>query len=640
MKTQKALIILLLFAISSGVYANNPNRIQYLLDITKVKDDKVMVELVTPNLKQEKVTFYMPKIIPGTYREADYGRFVSDVNAFDKKGRALTVNRIDDNTWEVENAKKLKRITYWVEDTYDSEIEGASNIYPMSGTNIEADKNFVVNTPGYFGYIKGTKQYKHDLHVIRPKAMYGSTGLIQNQPGLAPQKVKREVFSVKDPEKRKDVFSLSNYNHLVDSPLMYNVPDTAIINVGNTEVLISTYSPSKNVTSSYLADQVREILMAQKEFLGGKLPVDKYAFIFYLEDPQRLAPVQGALEHSYSSFYYMPDVPQENLKQTIRDVAAHEFFHIVTPLNIHSEEIQYFDFNEPQMSKHLWLYEGVTEYFSDLVQIKHGIIDEGQYLAKMRQKMQNATNIYNDTLSFAELSKETLTKHSSQYANVYEKGALIGMSLDILLRDLSSGEYGVQDLIAQLSKQYGKDKPFKDAELIDQITKMTYPEVAEFFDTYIENGAVLPYADLMNRVGISYEAKGSFSDYSLGISQASIGVIPDKQKIYVANEAALDSFGKELGLKQGDVLQKINGEVIPGFSGISQFLQATKAAMQEGENYTMTVTRKNEAGEDTEVDLTAEIFQIARDDLHIIQLNEAATPRQLKIRDAWLKAQP
>jgi predicted metalloprotease with PDZ domain len=48
------------------------------------------------------------------------------------------------------------------------------------------------------------------------------------------------------------------------------------------------------------------------------------------------------------------------------DVVSHEFFHIVTPLSIHSKEIQDFDYNDPKMSQHLWMYEGVTEYFANL----------------------------------------------------------------------------------------------------------------------------------------------------------------------------------------------------------------------------------------------------------------------------------
>ena len=62
---------------------------------------------------------------------------------------------------------------------------------------------------------------------------------------------------------------------------MYSAPDTAIIKVANTEVLIGSYSPTQKISAKEIANSVREVLMAQKEYLGGELPVDKYAFIFY-----------------------------------------------------------------------------------------------------------------------------------------------------------------------------------------------------------------------------------------------------------------------------------------------------------------------------------------------------------------------
>jgi predicted metalloprotease with PDZ domain len=79
------------------------------------------------------------------------------------------------------------------------------------------------------------------------------------------------------------------------------------------------------------------------------------------------------------------------------------------------------------MSQHLWLYEGITEYFSDNVQVKYDIISGKEYLHTLREKIINSSIKYNDTLSFTDLSKYTLLQHKEQYDNVYEKGALIGM---------------------------------------------------------------------------------------------------------------------------------------------------------------------------------------------------------------------
>src|SRR5690606_36175627 len=152
-------------------------------------------------------------------------------------------------------------------------------------------------------------------------------------------------------------------------------------------------------------ESVREVLMAQKEYLGGELPVDKYAFIFYFTDQ----PVQsyGALEHSYSSLYFMPEATIDQLNQQLREVAAHELFHILTPPAVHSGESEDFDSNNPDMSKHLWRYDGVTEYFAGHPLVRHDHIDIGEFSAIPREKMFPADHFRND-VPFPEISEFTL----------------------------------------------------------------------------------------------------------------------------------------------------------------------------------------------------------------------------------------
>src|SRR5690606_22743593 len=156
------------------------------------------------------------------------------------------------------------------------------------------------------------------------------------------------------------------------------------------------------------------------------------------------------------------------------------FFHIVTPLTVHSEEIANFNYNEPDLSKHLWLYEGVTEYFSDHVQVRHNLISPQTFLDKIQQKINLSQNNYNDNLPFTELSEKAAGEHADQYGNVYEKGALIAAMLDIQLLDLSDRDMDLQDLLSLLSKRFGKQQPFRDEELFKVIEELTYPEIGEF----------------------------------------------------------------------------------------------------------------------------------------------------------------
>ena len=89
------------------------------------------------------------------------------------------------------------------------------------------------------------------------------------------------------------------------------------------------------------------------------------------------------------------------------------------------------------MSQHLWMYEGVTEYFANLFQINQGLITEEEFYTRMSEKIEHA-NAMNDTMPFTTMSANVLTEpYKEQYLNVYEKGALIGMCLDIIIREKS-----------------------------------------------------------------------------------------------------------------------------------------------------------------------------------------------------------
>ena len=90
------------------------------------------------------------------------------------------------------------------------------------------------------------------------------------------------------------------------------------------------------------------------------------------------------------------------------------------------------------------------------------------------------------------------------YFNFYQKGALIGLCLDIRLRQLSGGTMGTQELMQALIKKYGKDAAFEDDELFDVITQMTFPEIRSFFKDCVEGGKNLPLKDLLKQAGFDF----------------------------------------------------------------------------------------------------------------------------------------
>lgn len=614
----------------NGVY-------RYTTDLSSVTKDQVFVTLTPPAISQNEIVYYFPKIIPGTYAIEDYGRYISELQAFDSNGKALPVEKTEVNGWKISNATSLAKITYWVEDSFDSDKQDPEIFWPAR-TNIEEDVNFLINSSGFFGYFEGMKQVPFELEIIRPKELYGVTGLIPveaGKPVLVTKKKKQQV----DPEKRRDVFRTDNYDQLVDSPLMYAAPDTAVIRVANAEVIVGTYSPNKMINSKEIAAGIEEVLMAQSEFLGGRLPVDKYAFIFYFTDQ----PVYryGALEHSYSSVYYMPEMTIEEMEQQLRDFSAHEFFHIVTPLTIHSKEIDEFDFNDPKMSRHLWMYEGVTEYFAGLVQVRYGLIGPEDYLQMVREKMEYA-DMFNDTLSFTELSRYTLDTYHEEYDNVYQKGALIGLCLDLELLKLSGGKYDLQDLMLELSGRYGKSKPFEDTELFDVIASMTYPEIREFFRRHVEGGEPLPLKRVFGYVGLQYDSVTYFENYSLGLSNETITIAEDgknRGKLIIRNKERMDDMGQALGFENGDILLKINNRVIPNAGPgpeLGIFIQDINSTLPETDTLRYLVLRTDVQGVEKEIELAAKVEVVQIPVPHALQFTREPSPDELLLLRAWL----
>ena len=391
------------------------------IDLVNVTEDKVMVEMNPGAFTTDEVSFYIPKTVPGTYSEDNYGKYIEAFKALDYDGNEITASKTYDNTWSISNGKTLDKIAYWVNDTYDSEGEQEEAVFSPSGTNILAGENFVLNLHGFVGYFKGLKEIPYVLQIDKPAALEATTSL--------PKKM------VENKVATQDVFSAGRYFEVIDNPIMYAKPNSETFQINDISVTLSVYSPNGTYTAASLKDRMQKMMTAQKAFLGDIDGTKQYSILLYLSEMGATdANGFGALEHHTSTVVVLPEVmPKDRLEQAMVDVVSHEFFHIVTPLNVHSKEIQYFDFNDPQMSQHLWMYEGTTEYFANLFQIQQGLIDEAEFYQRIMGKISNAKG-YNDALSFTEMSKNVLEEpYKEEYTNVYEKGALINMALDITL---------------------------------------------------------------------------------------------------------------------------------------------------------------------------------------------------------------
>ncbi len=611
----KKLILALVFVATvanSGAYAQSKSAAEILvgIDLVAIKDDKVTVTVTPPKFTSDEITYHIPKTVPGTYSTDDYGKFIDNFKALDKSGVALAVTKTDDNSWKISSAKKAVKITYEVNDTYDT--ENAHDIFSPAGSNIDADKNIMLNTHAFVGYFSGIKDLPYRVTVSHPAILWGATSMTDL-----------------DPADTKDVFVTPRYAELVENPIMYAKPDYTTFSVSGMEILIAVYSPSGTHTAQSVTPGMKTMMTAQKNFLGKFNSTKKYSVLIYLSDVKREDDAHGfgALEHPTATTVVMPDAMSgEELAEQLKDVVSHEFFHIVTPLTIHSKEIQYFDYNAPKMSQHLWMYEGVTEYFANLFQINQGLISEADFYKRMAGKIANAAEM-DDTMTFTKMSANVLNKpYKDQYLNVYEKGALIGMCIDIIIREKSDGARGILDLMQKLSAEYGVSKPFDDSELFGKITQMTYPEVGDFLNTHVAGPLPIPYETYFAKVGVTktqIQVPGNVFLKDMRTPYISVNQAT-KEIFLIPGEP--NAFFQTLGIQADDVIVAID-DTAYNLDNIYDMIMASQG-WKEGDDISVKIKR---AGKEQIMKGKIKLPMQSKDGY------EFTDTTKTKLKDAWLK---
>lgn len=588
------------------------------IDLTALEADRLRVVVNPGRFTEDQVLFRLPRVVQGTYAVSDFGSFVDGLQAFAYDGSIMPVTKADANTWTITNATRLDRIEYLVNDTYDVERTDTPTPFSPSGTNLDPDI-FVLNLHGFVGYFEGMTDSPYEISVTAPLAMNKSSAL----------RVLSADTAVMTPTVT-DVYRADRYFDVTDNPMMYGSFTSEHFPVGDIDIVLSLYSPNGTYTAAQQRPVIFEMMEGQRAYLGDLETTDRYDVYVYLGEQNADSPTgYGALEHHTSTVVVLPEaIPEEALTDAMVDVVAHEFFHIVTPLSVHSEDVHYFDYNQPTFSKHLWMYEGLTEYFASHFQVYEGLESREEFYDKIAGKIDNASG-YNDAMSFTEMSENILDEpYASNYANVYEKGALIGMVFDIILREQSGGDRSLIAFMKELSERYGKDRPFQDDALVDELTAMTYPEVGSFLRTNVVGGTPINYNDYFRKVGLELAdtqipTTVFFRDQQVPFIDAN----PGTGALFVL-PGELNTTLKTLGLQAGDIIRSVNGTAFT----------LTNAAQLIGPSFmwtpemplSMVIERDGETIEVSGLVGTPTVTE------RRLQEMEGATAAQLALRDAWL----
>jgi predicted metalloprotease with PDZ domain len=446
------------------------------------------------NGPQEEV-LVMPVWTPGSYLIREFERNVQDFSAADEAGRPLKWEKTNKNTWRVfTNGARAWQATYSV---YANELS-------VRTSELNSDHAFW-NNANLLMYLPDFLKSPSTVRVLAPDVWKVATGL----PAVPGQ---------------KNIFRAENFDVLYDSPFEASNFKTIVFNVKGVPHRI-VIDGAGNYDPERMRRDVQKIVETQVELMGGEIPYRDYTFILHLR-----ANAGGGLEHLNSCALGYPrfgfrihsgdratssapnttETPERDYRGFL-SLVSHEFFHLWNVKRIRPDALGPFDYTTENYTKVLWVAEGITDYYADLVLRRAGLISESEFLTATARAMQNMQNTPGRLVQSAEESSyDAWIKYYRQDENsinsqvsYYDKGALLGLLLDLEIRKRSGGAKSLDDVMRYLYAEFfKKNRNYGPADFQKASELMAGASLEEFFSKYVRGKDELDYNGALAAAGL------------------------------------------------------------------------------------------------------------------------------------------
>ncbi|HKS80627.1 MAG TPA: PDZ domain-containing protein [Candidatus Acidoferrales bacterium] len=409
-------------------------------------------------------------------------------------------------------------------------------------------------------------------------------------------------------------YAAASYDKLVDAPLEAGKFEEFEFDNGGAHFRVVMDAKSWN--KSHLEDSLRRITGYEMRLMDGP-PFKEYTFFFHIGPYPEAG--GGGMEHSNGTAIAGGTV------ESVIQVASHEFFHAWNVKRIRPQTLEPVDYTREQYSRALWFAEGVTSTYSSYALVRTGIWSKDEFYQDLAQQIQflqsRPARLWQ---SVEESSLDTWFDKYDAYAapdrsiSYYNKGQILGVLLDIAIREATDNHKSLDDVLRRLNDEYAKQgKFYNDSEGIRSVVE----EVAgkpfhDFFDAYISGTKEIPYSDFLFEAGLALNTKTvKRADYGFTPIRAAEGVAVESVDLGSAAEAA--------GLRSGDVILQINGHpVMESRGGLF--------GGSAGDTITLHVNRE---GHETDISYVLGAREIRQ---YSIQEIAGANDRQRRIRDGIL----
>jgi predicted metalloprotease with PDZ domain len=570
----------------------------------------VGIDIVARQVETADLKFVIPAWGPGRYAIYDFAKNVQEFSAEGADSHPLPWIKLDKQTWRVDAGQ--------AGGTVHAHYKVFANDLTGSFSQVDSD-HANLNGPSVFMYVDGHKPDPITLTIEAPAQWKIISG-----------------FSTSTTER---TFRAPNYDRLVDTPLEISGDCTVdqFEEQGKTiEVAVHTYNDD-DTDRSHLLSGLKQIVHIE---MAAMPPPDFEHYLFIFHFVPDIAMGDG-MEHLNSTQIITQGSVRDSTPEAL-ETAAHEFFHLWNVKRLRPAALGPFDYTRENYSRSLWFAEGITSYYGYLFLLKSGLWTRDQFLVRLASEIYALDKEPGNKLMSAESSsfgawffdrspQMQETNFTNTTISYYNKGALLGMLLDLEIRSRTQGRKTLLDIMqfmyhqfyeAPATSYYGPGRGFEEKDVVEALNSVTGSDFTPFFERYVSGTDALPYQETLATVGYRLHLETP-ADAPPSLD---VAVQPEFRGARVVSIIP-DSAADRAGLSRDDLLIDVDDQSLA-----TENLATRLKPYPVGANVPITVERHGRRER-----ITVTLDPPIRSECSITPLS-SATPEQVAIREAWLAA--
>jgi predicted metalloprotease with PDZ domain len=593
-------------------------RLAFTVSMPQPASHTFHVTLRSDGLIGELQDFKMPQWSPGYYGIIDYARYVSNFRAVDGSGHELAWEKVAKNSWRVVAADANVIVLSY--DVFGNTVFAANNYL--------GDDRAYISPSGMFVYPAGRLREPVTV-AIEPPAVWKqiSTGL---------ERVKDHAAT----------FEAQDFDELYDCPILIGNQDRLQFEVKGVPHYVAIENVVADVDRRKMIADLKTMVTAATQLIGD-VPYKHYTFLM-------MGRGGGGIEHSNSSSNQFDGNSLSTPAGYLRWLSfiAHEYFHNFNVKRIRPLALGPFDYDQENFTNMLWVSEGLSVYYQDLVLVRAGLMTRDQYLTKMAAAIGSFENSPGRHYQSATESSQNTWNSGSGIGgdrnttiSYYHNGPMLGAMLDLKIREASGNQKSLDDVMRGLYQKYylQRKRGFADAEFRAECESAAGTSLAEVFD-YASTTREVDYAKYFALAGLTLNvASADAEGGAIGLDTHSREIPPAEVPAgrggrgrssgpafqLIVTDTVPGSPASLAGLQSGDRIIDVDGTAATP-SALHNAINGTKP----GDKITLRLSRGG-----AEMTLAVDVVHNSKK-TYTIALAEGASPAQNRILNAWLRTGP